>query len=99
MAWKNFEYTLVGGTPQALATSKAVGKTLIIQPKRANSHVIYVGGSSVSTSNGFELAIPQANQPLDRVAMESGYQSGLDLRSIYVIGTSGEGVQGMYEEF
>lgn len=99
MAWKNFTHTLGGATAEALSATSIRAKTAIIQPKRANANPIYLGGSGVIPTNGLELVTPQAQAPLDKVKLESGYQNGMDLQSIYVIGTSGEGVQGIYEDF
>ncbi|MBF0562596.1 MAG: hypothetical protein HQL37_11365 [Alphaproteobacteria bacterium] len=101
MAWKNFTKTLGSSAAEALAAASAKARTIIIQPKRANSHVIYIGGSGVTSADGLELNYPiGVSTPLDRQVLGGGPGTAeLDLLAIYVIGTNGEGVQGIYEEF
>lgn len=100
MAWKNINKELGGSDAEPLSDTSIKAKQLKLRPKSTNTHSIYIGGSGVTSDNGFELMAPDDETiPRDRVEMDSGYQNGMDLSSIYVIGTSGEGVQGMYEEF
>jgi len=100
MAWKNFTHTLAGATAEAISAVSAKAKSVRIQPRRTNSHVLYVGGSSVTSSNGYELNFPaNAAANLDHVDLDDYSGNGMDLASIYVIGTAGETVQGIYEEF
>ena len=100
MAWKNIEKVLSGATAEPLSAVSIKAKQLKLRPKDDNSAAIYIGGSGVTADNGYELMIPNDTvMPRDKVEMDSGYQNGMDLSSVYVIGASGEGVQGMYEEF
>ena len=100
MAWKNFTKTLGGSAAEPLSAVDAKAKQVIIQPKRANSHLVYIGGSAVTAANGVELNFPAgASSNLDSKTLTGDYGNGLSLGSLYVIGTSGEGVQGAYEEF
>jgi len=100
MAWKNFSKVLGSASAEPLSATTAKVKQVIIAPKRGNSHVIYVGGSGVTATNGLELNFPAgAGSDLDKQPLTGDYGNGLDLASLYVIGTTGEGVQGAYEEF
>ena len=100
MAWKNFTKTLGSSAAEPLSAVDAKAKQVIIQSNRANSHVIYIGGAGVSAANGLELNFPAgASNNLDAITLTGDYGNGLSLASLYVIGTSGEGIKGIYEEF
>jgi len=58
MAWKNFTKTLGGSAAEPLSRWMPKAKRVIIQPKRANSHLVYIGGSAVTAANGVELNFP-----------------------------------------
>lgn len=100
MAWKSFNKSLDGSDAEPLTPRSTKAKQVIIQARRDNTHVLYIGGSDVSPTNGLELNFPvDAGDILDRVPLKGDYGNGLDLTTIYVIGTTGEGVQGVYEEY
>ena len=100
MGWKGFSKTLTSASAEPIVATSQKASNIKIQMKRDNGHPVYVGASDVSETNGIELInVGGTNLPLDKVDLVAGYGSGMDLLQIYVLGTIGEGVQGMYEEF
>ena len=73
------------GTSVALATSTAV-KTVTIRALSSNTGLVYVGSSSVSSANGFELS-PQETVSLD---LDNLNKVWLDVQ------VNGEGVSFIY---
>jgi len=97
MGWKGFSKILSETEmPEPITVEGTKAKTLIISPMRTNSNAIYLGPSAAT---GIEL-IPPANAttPVEKITLSEDFGNGMDLSSIYVIGTAGEGVQGLYEE-
>jgi hypothetical protein len=88
-------------TAEALsATSKRVA-SVYIQVKRANSNAAQIGFGTFTTGKGIELCKPTADEKLSDFPLRSIVPGGnnIDLADIYVMGTSGEGVNFYYEEY
>lgn len=102
MAWKGFSKILTESEqPEPIMdldeTINTMCKQIIIQPKRDNTAAIYLGPSAATS---LELNVPtEDGAPITPVTLQSGYGNGMDLKTLYVIGTAGDGVQGLYEEY
>lgn len=80
------------GTAVPLASSETLVNKVIIEAKAANTNNIYLGGSSVSATNGITLDAAQVRE------LEGGSIDGntdmIDLSTVYIdADTNGEGVK------
>jgi hypothetical protein len=99
MAWKNLSKTIVGAAAQPISPTSISCLQAFVQPKRANANIVTVGGPTVAATEGRELGVPQASQPLDTLHLKTLGGNGMDLASIYIIGTNGQGISVLYEEY
>ncbi len=87
------------GTRVRLVASSLLASECVIKALGANTGIIYVGGSDVASSNGFQLAAGESvsvGQLLQAGALSRGEQR-LDLTDIYLDSSvNGEGVRVLY---
>jgi hypothetical protein len=74
---------------------------IIIQALPTNTGFIYIGDSTVSSSNGIRLEIPVAGSLLPSMTIScTGVGNEVDLNTIYIDSSvNGEGVVFLYEVF
>ena len=94
MIYTGSKTVTAAGTAEALASVKTMCAWVVIQPMSDNTNNVYIGDSTVSSSDGVwldndlgqSLTLPQAGVPLY-----------IDLNLVYVdADTSGEGVVFLY---
>jgi hypothetical protein len=80
------------GTRVQLSTTNLYASSLIIRAKSANTGVIYVGDSTVASSNGMFLAAGESNE-LSGPPTKHGIPLNFNLKNIYIDSSvNGEGV-------
>lgn len=80
------------GTAEALVSSHTPAAWVIVAAKRGNTNYVYVGDSTVTSSNGIPLA-PGNNLPMPMMGGPNCY----DLFGVYVdADTNGDGVNFFY---
>ena len=94
--FKNFKKAVTtAGTRTALQSSVLQVHTAIIKANAANTGVIYVGDSSVASTNGYELSAGEGVAIPLMLMPQTG--SAVDLSAIYIdASVSGEGVSVAY---
>ncbi len=100
MAWALLEKVLGSSAAEQLTTVSTKASQCFIEQKRANGNKIEIGDSTLVATKGLELVAPTSGLPLDKVHLKAkGGGSPMDLSTIYVIGTSSQGVNVYYEIF
>lgn len=91
---------LTGASAEALSSTDLMVNRAIVQVKRSNSNKMEIAPESFTTGAGYELLAPAANEKLAEYIIESqpGAQ-GINLAKWYILGTAGEGVNIIAEEF
>lgn len=86
-----------GAEPLSNVTMKCA--QVHIEAKRGNAALLTVGSSTVTAGKGAELIKPVASVAPVPLKFRSKGGNGFDLNLIYVIGTTGDGVNVLYEEY
>jgi len=92
---KSFQKTVAAaGTAEQLTENNGLNMpTVDIKALSTNAGLVYVGGSGVTSSNGYELAAGAA------VSLEASREERISLSDIWLdVGTNGEGVSVLYLE-
>ena len=97
-------HTLAGGTAEALSATDLRVRSVLLIANAGNTGLMYVGDSAVATTSGvpidgitggtgkdsFQMTAPKLD---DR---KSDMEETINLRDVYVIGTSGDKVRVIY---
>ncbi len=98
---KLMKKVLTGSGPEAISATSLKVSQAIIQPKRSNANAIEVGPSSTfAAGEGFEFPKPTADAFMEPLVVEPPQgANGIDLSGWYVVGTAGQGINIIYEEY
>lgn len=99
MSFTLLEKVLGSGNAEPLSATSRTVTRLIIQAKRGNSNALQIAPGSFVTGKGIELVKPTADATLSGLDLTSSERNGIDLSQWYIIGTSGEGVNMLIDEF
>lgn len=99
MALTLLEKVLTGSTAEPLAAASRKVQSVYAQVKRANTHAMEWGPGTFATGKGFELLTPAADTQLPDFYVEAKGNNDLDLADIHILGTAGEGVNIIIDEY
>lgn len=98
--WVILPKVLATDSPEPISASALMVARAVVQAKRSNGAAVLMGDiTNLAVGVGFELSAPDASRPLDKMEMLSGNGVGnnLNLSSVYLLGSIGEGVNVYYE--
>ena len=93
------EKVLTSAAAEPLSATSLMVQSVRVQVKRANANAMEWGAGVFTAGKGHELLAPVADTQLAGFAIEARGQNDLDLGSLYILGTSGEGVNIIAEVF
>lgn len=101
MSFKLLKKIIVGASPERLSAVDLTVSQAWIQARRSNSHTLEIAPETFVSGDGGELAIPSAGAQLPEISLSSISSGGnnLNLYNWLILGTPGEGVNIIYEEF
>ncbi len=83
------------GTPVPLSATKVMCNWILMHPLAANTGIIYIGGSTVTSTSGVAMGVGNSD-----VLWPSAGSNMYDLSTIYIdASVSGEGIQFIYTSF
>jgi hypothetical protein len=100
MSYRTIEKVLASAAAEPISDVSLPVTSALIQIKRSNSHALEISIGSFVTGMGHELPKPTADAQLPELLLstQQGVQ-GIDLKDWYVMGTQGEGINILVEEF
>jgi hypothetical protein len=99
MSFISTEKVLIGAGAEPISATNIKCAQAIIEAKRANAGVLAVGSSTVTAGTGKELIKPVAAVAQVPLVIRAKGGNGIDLNHICIIGTPGDGVNVLYEEY
>lgn len=99
--FKVIEKVLTSTDPEPLTSANVYVSQALIQVKRDNENTMMLGDANVTSAIGIEILAPEDDSELPCVNIVATGPSGnnFNLAEIYLLGTSGEGVNILYEVF
>lgn len=86
-------------TPERISATSQTCTSVKFQVKRSNSNAVQIAPGSFATGKGFELVKPTSDAQLSEEEFSSPGREGINLYEWYAMGTSGEGINIIIEEF
>ena len=100
MSFSRIEVILAGSENQRFIETSRTVKSFTIQPKRSNSHSIVVApADNLTADSGFEFAAPASDEQIPDKTFKALGGNCLDLYEWFAIGTAGEGLNLIIEEW
>jgi hypothetical protein len=87
------------GVSEQIVVASRTCSSVTFQAKRGNSNACQIAPETFVTGKGYELVKPTADEKLPEKEFTSPGREGINLSTWYGMGTAGEGINIIIEEF